>query len=326
LDPDHPDFDSEEEYGRESGSDSEDEEGVFYDDGKNDEELVSDDDQVEEEESGDSEEDQEEEPKFEVKQAPVNQYLIKREATLIALLQKTYQSRVIIFSNEKLQCTRLMALLAIFGFKAGEVHGNMAQSERLASVEQFQRGDFDFLIATDVIARGLDIPNVKAVINFSFPNEPKRYLHRIGRTARAGQHGVSITLCNEEERKDLKKISRKLNQNVHTFSLQGKYVEPIYKVIHEKLDKVMKEVMCELEQDREMKETMREIQRSENLIKHRQEIISRPRKEWIMGKKRTETIKKESRADLQQIKHKFESSLKDQHEKDRKRTQKQNKK
>ena len=87
----------------------------------------------------------------------------------------------------------------------------MEQKDRMGAVEKFQAGEIDYLIATDVIARGLDIPNVKAVINFSFPTEPKRYLHRIGRTARAGQHGVAITLCNEEERKDLKKLTRKLN-------------------------------------------------------------------------------------------------------------------
>lgn len=79
-----------------------------------------------------------------------------------------------------------MALLTIYGFNAAEVHGNMLQQERLEAVEDFQNGKVDYLIATDVIARGLDIPNVKAVINFSFPTEPKRYLHRIGRTARAG--------------------------------------------------------------------------------------------------------------------------------------------
>jgi|TARA_B110000285_G_C14981121_1_gene541404 superfamily II DNA/RNA helicase len=97
----------------------------------------------------------------------------------------------------------------------------MEQKDRMGAVEKFQAGEIDYLIATDVIARGLDIPNVKAVINFSFPTEPKRYLHRIGRTARAGQHGVAITLCNEEERKDLKKLTRKLNQNVNTFSIKN---------------------------------------------------------------------------------------------------------
>jgi ATP-dependent RNA helicase RhlE len=69
---------------------------------------------------------------------------------------------------------------------------------------------------------------VKLVINFSFPTEPKRYLHRVGRTARAGQHGVAITLCNEEERKELKKMGRKLSMNINTFSLQSKFVDPVY--------------------------------------------------------------------------------------------------
>lgn len=103
-------------------------------------------------------------------------------------------------------------------------------------------GQVDYLIATDLLARGLDITNVKAVINFSFPTEPKRYLHRIGRTARAGQHGVAITLCNEEERKDLKKLSRKMNQNLNTFSIQNKFVEPIYEVIKTKLEVALNEI------------------------------------------------------------------------------------
>lgn len=98
------------------------------------------------------------------------------------------------------------------------------------------------MIATDLIARGLDIPNVKAVINFSFPTEPKRFLHRIGRTARAGQHGVAITLCNEEERKELKKLNRKLNQNLNTFTVQQKFVEPIFLKIKDTLDPIVNDI------------------------------------------------------------------------------------
>ena len=78
------------------------------------------------------------------------------------------------------------------------------------------------MLATDLVARGLDINNVKSVLNFSYPTEPKRYLHRIGRTARAGSSGVAVTLCNDEERKDLKKLCRKLGQNVAPYILQPK--------------------------------------------------------------------------------------------------------
>lgn len=87
----------------------------------------------------------------------------------------------------------------------------MSQADRMESIEKFQRNEVDYLLATDLVARGLDISNVKCVLNFAFPTEPKRYLHRIGRTARAGHSGVAVTLCNDEERKDIKKLARKLN-------------------------------------------------------------------------------------------------------------------
>ena len=115
--------------------------------------------------------------------------LVRREATLLILALKGFQKRVIVFVNEKKQCGRLHSLFAFFGLKSVEVHGDLTQEQRLSNVEVFQRGDVDFLIATDLVARGLDISAVKAVLNFSFPTEPKRYLHRVGRTARAGSHG-----------------------------------------------------------------------------------------------------------------------------------------
>ena len=79
-------------------------------------------------------------------------------------------------------------------------------------------------MATDLLARGIDIWSVKTVINFSFPTEPKRYLHRIGRTARAGSSGVSVTICNDEERKEIKKLLKKMNQNLNTFTVAHKQV------------------------------------------------------------------------------------------------------
>jgi len=94
----------------------------------------------------------------------------------------------------------------------------------MEGIERFQRGEIDYLLATDLVARGLDINNVKAVLNFSYPTEPKRYLHRIGRTARAGSSGVAATLCNDEERKEIKKLCRKLNQNIAPYILQNKQV------------------------------------------------------------------------------------------------------
>jgi ATP-dependent RNA helicase DDX27 len=125
-----------------------------------------------------------------------------------------------VFFNEKIQCHRMLLLFKIFKLKAVEVNGNLTQQERMDAIESFQKGDVDYLLATDLVARGLDIPNVKTVINFSFPNEPKRYLHRIGRTARAGAHGVSVTLCNDVERTEIKKLNRKLGHNITPYTVQ----------------------------------------------------------------------------------------------------------
>lgn len=149
---------------------------------------------------------------------------MRREATLILLAKKGFNKRTIVFFNEKKQVARALILFTMFGLKAVEVHGNMSQTERMDGIERFQRGEVDYLLCTDLVARGLDIPAVKAVLNFSFPVEPKRYLHRIGRTARAGSHGVAVTLCNDEERKEIKKLLRKLNQNVNNYMLSAKQI------------------------------------------------------------------------------------------------------
>lgn len=134
----------------------------------------------------------------------------------------------------------------MFGLKAVEVHGNMSQQERMAGIETFQRGEADFLLCTDLVARGLDIPAVKAVLNFSFPVEPKRYLHRIGRTARAGSHGVAVTLCNDEERKEIKKFCKKLNQNLNTYALSAKQVLDTHNFIASQLDPLIHELDLEI--------------------------------------------------------------------------------
>jgi superfamily II DNA/RNA helicase len=93
----------------------------------------------------------------------------------------------------------------------------------------------------------LDINGVKSVLNFSFPTEPKRYLHRIGRTARAGSSGVAVTLCNDEERKDLKKLSRKLNSHISAYVLQPKLVQQMHTFITEHIDPVLHEIEVDLQ-------------------------------------------------------------------------------
>lgn len=210
----------------------------------------------------------------------IDPFLVRREATLLLLALKSFGQRVIIFCNEKKQCNRLHTLFTMFGLKAVQVQGNMNQLDRMEAVEKFQRGEVDFLLATDLVARGLDISAVKTVLNFTFPIEPKRYLHRVGRTARAGSHGVALTLCNDEERKDIKKLIRKLNQNLTTYMVPPKLVKQLHDFITDTLDPVIREIELEQIQDKELQQAYREAERAENLVKFKDEIQSRPKNEW----------------------------------------------
>lgn len=102
--------------------------------------------------------------------------------------------RVVIFSETKRDCDHLAVALGREGIKAAAVHGDKSQSDRDYSLRAFRQGRVPVLVATDVAARGLDIPGVTAVINYSFPRDHEMYIHRIGRTGRAGRKGESLTL------------------------------------------------------------------------------------------------------------------------------------
>lgn len=129
-----------------------------------------------------------------------------REPILAALICRTFHDHCMVFVQRKRQAHRLHILLGLLGIKAGELHGNLTQQQRLESLKQFKEEQIDVLIATDVAARGLDIVGVKTVINFNMPLSTEHYIHRVGRTARAGRAGISVSLADEQERKLVKDI------------------------------------------------------------------------------------------------------------------------
>lgn len=130
----------------------------------------------------------------------------EREPILASLVCRTFHDHCMIFVQRKRQAHRLHILLGLLGIKAGELHGNLTQQQRLESLKQFKEEQIDVLIATDVAARGLDIVGVKTVINFNMPLTTEHYIHRVGRTARAGRAGISVSLADERERKQVKDI------------------------------------------------------------------------------------------------------------------------
>lgn len=119
--------------------------------------------------------------------------------------------RVIIFTRTKHGANRVSKFLDQMGISSAAIHGNKSQNARQKSLNAFQRGDIRALVATDVAARGIDVDDITHVINFDLPNEPESYVHRIGRTARAGASGIAISFCDRDERaylKDIEKIIR----------------------------------------------------------------------------------------------------------------------
>jgi ATP-dependent RNA helicase RhlE len=94
------------------------------------------------------------------------------------------------------------------GFAAGSIHGNKSQGQRDRALKAFKSGELRVLVATDVAARGLDIPSVRHVYNYDLPNVPENYVHRIGRTARAGKDGAAISFCAPDEIKELRAIQK----------------------------------------------------------------------------------------------------------------------
>ena len=128
-----------------------------------------------------------------------------KEGRLLQLLNQMQRGdkgkdRILVFCLYKKEAMRTERFIRSRGFKVAAIHGDMSQRDRISSLEAFKKGGVSLLVATDVAARGLDIPNVKVVINVTFPLTAEDYVHRIGRTGRAGADGISITLFTEHDK------------------------------------------------------------------------------------------------------------------------------
>uniref|UniRef100_UPI00398F13FB probable ATP-dependent RNA helicase DDX49 n=1 Tax=Pristiophorus japonicus TaxID=55135 RepID=UPI00398F13FB len=124
-----------------------------------------------------------------------------KEAYLVHIIQTIQDEHddwsIIIFTNTCKMCQILSMMLRRFSFQCGTLHSMMKQKQRFSTLSKFKSSIFKILVATDVASRGLDIPTVQVVINHNTPGLPKIYIHRVGRTARAGRHGISITLVTQ---------------------------------------------------------------------------------------------------------------------------------
>lgn len=137
-----------------------------------------------------------------------------KPAILIDVLRRETIDRALIFTRTKHGADRVVRGLIRAGIVAAAIHGNKSQSQRERVLAAFRSGDLRTLVATDIAARGIDVDGVSHVVNFDLPNVPETYVHRIGRTARAGMHGIAISLCDGEEVAFLRDIERLIRMTI----------------------------------------------------------------------------------------------------------------
>ncbi len=133
---------------------------------------------------------------------------------LVELMSDAQVSRAIVFTRTKRGADRVAQHLGAAGVGAEAIHGNKSQSQRLRALDGFRRGHTRVLVATDIAARGIDVDGVTHVVNYELPETPEAYVHRIGRTARAGASGRAISLCDNGERSLLRQIERLTRQTL----------------------------------------------------------------------------------------------------------------
>ena len=144
----------------------------------------------------------------------------KRDAVSFIIRERGLK-QVIVFSNTKMGASRLAVHLVKQGVKASAIHGDKSQQERMAALEAFKRGEVEILVATDVAARGLDISEMPCVINFDLPYNAEDYVHRIGRTGRAGAKGDAISLHTDKDERLLVDIEKLIKQKIVRLHLAG---------------------------------------------------------------------------------------------------------
>jgi ATP-dependent RNA helicase RhlE len=130
------------------------------------------------------------------------------------VLEDKSLKRVIVFSRTKHGANKIVEYLGKNEIIAEAIHGNKSQSARQKALENFRAGNIRVLVATDIAARGIDIDDISHVINYDLPNESESYVHRIGRTARAGASGIAISFCDAEEKVFLKDIEKLIGKSI----------------------------------------------------------------------------------------------------------------
>lgn len=137
-----------------------------------------------------------------------------KDKLLLGLLQHNHLTSVLVFTRTKHRANKVALLLNRNNIEADAIHGNRSQNQRTKAMDDFRSGSVRVLVATDIAARGIDVEDISHVINYDIPNEPENYVHRIGRTARAGSDGTAYSFCAADERDYLRNIEKLIRQKI----------------------------------------------------------------------------------------------------------------
>lgn len=137
-----------------------------------------------------------------------------KAALLVHILKNPEIENVLVFTRTKFGADKLVKVLSRVNVQADAIHGNKSQNARQRALNDFKAGKLRVLVATDIAARGIDVDDLKYVINFELPNQPETYVHRIGRTGRAGNEGTALSFCDQEEQEYLRDINKLTSQTI----------------------------------------------------------------------------------------------------------------
>ena len=222
----------------------------------------------------------------------------KKEAILLSLCDRLFKEKTVIFTRTKQYAHRLKLIFGLTNLQASELHGNMSQTQRLQALEDFRSGHSKYLIATDVASRGLDIIGVQNVISFDEPDVVTTYIHRIGRTARAGKQGRAVTFLDPANRSLIKQIMKysgkqKLKQRI----VSDESIDLWAARIADMAEDIAK-IQLEEKEERILQKAEMEVLRAENLMQYDQEIMSRPAKAWFQSTREKRELQKAAREEF----------------------------
>jgi len=147
-------------------------------------------------------------------------FIVKEESKkkLLSVLLNQYRGAILLFARTKIKATKITRMIRDLGHNVTEIHSDRSQGQRKQAIEGFKAGKYRVLVATDIAARGIDVHNIELVINYDLPDDIENYVHRIGRTGRAGLEGRAITFAAPDQRIEVEKIERLIRQTLPRIS------------------------------------------------------------------------------------------------------------